>query len=52
MSPRWKDALIKVATMRRFAGSAVINDPIPHETMLLAFWHLLARVISAHKFFK
>ena len=36
-----EDALIEVATMRRFAGIALITDSIPDETTILAFRHLL-----------
>jgi IS5 family transposase len=36
-----EDALIEVATMRRFAGIARINDRIPDESTILAFRPLL-----------
>jgi IS5 family transposase len=36
-----EDALIEVATMRRFAGIFLITDRIPDETTILAFRHLL-----------
>jgi IS5 family transposase len=36
-----EDALIEVATMRRFAGITMISDRIPDETTILAFRHLL-----------
>jgi len=39
--PAMEDALIEVATMRRFAGIALISDRIPDETTILAFRHLL-----------
>ena len=39
--PAMEDALIEVATMRRFAGIALITDEIPDETTILAFRHLL-----------
>jgi IS5 family transposase len=39
--PAMEDALIEVATMRRFAGIALIIDRIPDETTILAFRHLL-----------
>ncbi len=39
--PAMEDALIEVATMRRFAGIALITDRIPDETTILAFRHLL-----------
>jgi transposase, IS5 family len=40
-NPAMEDALIEVATMRRFAGIALITDRIPDETTILAFRHLL-----------
>jgi IS5 family transposase len=39
--PAMEDALLEVATMRRFAGIALITDRIPAETTILAFRHLL-----------
>ena len=36
-----EDSLLEVATMRRFAGIALITDRIPDETTILAFRHLL-----------
>jgi IS5 family transposase len=39
--PAMEDALIEVATMRRFAGIDLITDRIPDETTILAFRHLL-----------
>ena len=39
--PAMEDALIEVATMRRFAGIALITVRIPDETTILAFRHLL-----------
>ena len=39
--PAMEDSLIEVATMRRFAGIALIIDRIPDETTILAFRHLL-----------
>ena len=39
--PAMEDALIEVATMRRFAGIALITDRIRDETTILAFRHLL-----------
>ncbi|MFN7777635.1 MAG: IS5 family transposase, partial [Betaproteobacteria bacterium] len=39
--PAMEDALIEVATMRRFAGIALITERIPDETTILAFRHLL-----------
>jgi IS5 family transposase len=41
--PAMEDALLEVATMRRFAGIALITDRIPDETTILAFRHLLER---------
>ena len=41
IDPAMEDALIEVATMRRFAGIALITDRIPDETTILAFRHLL-----------
>ena len=41
--PAMEDALIEVATMRRFAGLALISDRIPDETTILAFRHLLEK---------
>ena len=40
-NPAMKDALIEVATMRRFAGIALFTDRIRDETTILAFRHLL-----------
>jgi IS5 family transposase len=39
--PAMEDSLLEVATMRRFAGIALIADRIPDETTILAFRHLL-----------
>jgi len=39
--PAMEDALIEVATIRRFAGINLICDRIPDETTILAFRHLL-----------
>ncbi len=41
--PTMEDALIEVATMRRFAGIALITGRIPDETTILAFRHLLEK---------
>jgi IS5 family transposase len=41
--PAMEDALIEVATMRRFAGIGQITDRIPDETTILAFRHLLEK---------
>ena len=35
--PAMEDALIEVATMRRFAGISLITDRIPDETTILAY---------------
>ena len=53
--PAMEDALIEVATMRRFAGIAMITDRIPDGTTILAFRHLLeqhdlgAKILEAVK---
>jgi IS5 family transposase len=39
--PAMKDALIEVATMRRFAGIDLFTNRIRDETTILAFRHLL-----------
>mgnify|MGYP006290483197 FL=1 len=41
--PAMEDALIEVATMRRFAGIDLISERIPDETTILAFRHLLEK---------
>ena len=41
--PAMEDALIEVATIRRFAGIDLISDRIPDETTILAFRHLLEK---------
>jgi IS5 family transposase len=41
--PAMEDALIEVATMRRFAGIDLMSERIPDETTILAFWHLLEK---------
>jgi IS5 family transposase len=41
--PAMEDALIEVATMRRFTGISLITDRIPDETTILAFRHLLEK---------
>ena len=41
--PAMEDALIEVATMRRFTGIGQITDRIPDETTILAFRHLLEK---------
>ena len=41
--PAMEDALIELATIRRFAGIDLISDRIPDETTILAFRHLLEK---------
>ena len=41
--PAMDDALIEVATIRRFAGIDLISDRIPYETTILAFLYLLEK---------
>jgi IS5 family transposase len=41
--PAMEDALIKVPTMRRFAGIDLISERIPDEATILAFRHLLEK---------
>jgi len=41
--PTMEDALIKVPTMRRFAGIDMISDRIPDEATILTFRHLLEK---------
>jgi len=41
--PAMEDALIKVPTMRRFAGIDLISERIPDETTILSFRHLLGK---------
>ncbi|MFM9100708.1 MAG: IS5 family transposase, partial [Cyanobium sp.] len=50
--PAIEDALIEVATMRRFAGIALITDRIPDETTILAFRHLLEQNDLGEKIFE
>ena len=47
-----EDALIEVATIRRFAGIDLISDRIPDETTILAFWHLLEKHDLGQKVFE
>ena len=42
-NPAMEDALIEVATIRRFAVIDLISDRIPDETTILAFRHLLVK---------
>jgi IS5 family transposase len=41
--PAMEDALIEVATMRRFAGIDPITDRIPDEITILSFRHHLVK---------
>ncbi len=41
--PAMEDALIEVATMRRFAGIELISDQIPDETTILTCRHQLEK---------
>jgi len=41
--PAMEDALIEVATIRRFADIDLISDRIPDETTILSFRHLLEK---------
>ena len=41
--PAMEDALLELATMRRFAGINLISDRIPDETTILTFRHLLEK---------
>ena len=41
--PAMEDALMEVATMRRFAGIDLISDRIPDEATILAIRHLLEK---------
>lgn len=51
--PAMEDALIEVATMRRFAGIALITERIPDENTILTFRHLLGqRQTLAQKFWR
>jgi transposase, IS5 family len=50
--PAMEDALIEVATIRRFAGIDLISDRIPHETTILAFRHLLEKHDLGQKIFE
>jgi IS5 family transposase len=47
-----EDALIEVATIRRFAGIELISDRIPDVTTILAFWHLLEKHDLGQKIFE
>ena len=38
-----EEALIKVPTMRRFAGIELISDRVPDETTILTYRHLLEK---------
>ena len=50
--PAMEDALIEVATIRRFAGIDLISDRIPDETTILAFRHLLEKHDLGQKVFE
>ena len=50
--PAMEDALIEVATIRRFAGIDLISDRIPDETTILAFRHLLEKHDLGQQIFK
>jgi len=50
--PAMEDALIEVATIRRFAGIELISDRIPDETTILAFRHLLEKHDLGQKIFE
>jgi len=41
--PVMEEALFEVPTMRRYAGTELISDRIPDETMILTFRHLLEK---------
>ncbi len=47
-----EDALIEVATIRRFAGIELISERIPDETTILAFRHLLEKHDLGQQFFE
>ena len=50
--PAMEDALIEVATIRRFAGIDLISDRIPDETTILSFRHLLEKHDLGQKIFE
>ena len=50
--PAMEDALIEVATIRRFAGIDLISYRIPGETTILAFRHLLEKHDLGQKIFE
>lgn len=50
--PAMEDALIEVATIRRFAGIDLISDRIPDETTILTFRHLLEKHDLGQKVFE
>ncbi len=50
--PAMEDVLIKVPTMRRFAGIDLISERIPDESTILAFRHLLERHDLGKKIFE
>lgn len=49
--PALEDAVIEVASMRRFVGIAQITDRNPDETMILVFWHLLDQADLGERIF-
>jgi transposase, IS5 family len=50
--PAMRDALIEVATIRRFVEIDLISDRIPDETTILAFRHLLEKHELGQKVFE
>jgi IS5 family transposase len=46
-----EDALYDIESMRRFAGIDLSSDPVPDETTILNFRHLLERHALTEKFF-
>ena len=50
--PAMEDALIEVATIRRFGGIDLISDRIPDETTILSFRHLLEKHDLGQKVFE
>jgi len=50
--PGMEDALYDIESMRRFAGIDLASDPIPDETTILNFRHLLEKHKLTEKLFK
>lgn len=50
--PGMEDALYDIESMRRFAGIDLSSDPVPDETTILNFRHLLERYRLTEKFFE